>query len=162
MKHSIVIVLVAVLVVACGIGCSAGGDGVWEPATSEGLTLTEASQRRIAGTYEREGLRVTFEATLDGDHQMLRIAARDGRVLVTGSVSPDARVLSLMDGRMTYARAASTSSFASPAPALATGDVPEPTGDANALSDLINAPEAAVLPWLSRELGARGVTGRVY
>jgi len=124
------------------MGCAVGGmaEPEWETEVRDGtLHLEEATPERLRGTYTRNGATISFDATRLGDGtRTFVVKSADGRTLVRANGSGSSRVLTVLDDRVVT------------------------SGDHDALSALFAAPDAAALPWLSRELGKRGITGRAY
>ena len=133
-----------VTMAAIASGCAVGGmEDEWQTEVRDGtLHLDEATPERLRGTYSRNGASIAFEATRLSDGMRTLVvksnSLRDGRTLVHATGSGSSRVLSVLDDRLVS------------------------NGDHDALSQLFAVPDAAALPWLSRELGKRGITGREY
>lgn len=147
-------VAVVVLAVGCAsVACASGGADEPDWSTTETKTelrLTESSPERIVGTFTRAGITVSFEARkTEGAHSLI-LRSADGRVLVSTAGIGDTRVISMLDGRLTISPR--TNDLAQPE-ALAK------IGDQDAFAELLLSPESTILPWLSRALGEKGITG---
>ena len=129
--------LALLLLGAVGCGAEIGGD---VSASGGALLLTEQEPGHVAGRFSRQGVTVVFDATSGAAGTRLALQAADGRALLV-SESRDGRASLEVLGR--------------PVTGEAMGG-----GDAMALAQLMELPEARQLPWLSYELGALGLTGR--
>jgi hypothetical protein len=154
--------MLRVLVVAAclALGCASGGLDEPQSSTEAGgtLTLTASTAERVIGTYTRDGITVAFDARrIDGQSSLL-LRGTGGRVLVSTAGVGETRVVSFMEGRVTF----------EPPAVIAKPDAMDlrpPTdlaidGDEAAFGELMATDEAAILPWLSRALGERGLTGK--
>jgi hypothetical protein len=117
--------------------------------TGERLTLREASEHRIAGSYRRDGATLNFVAEEGQDTASLMLTDAAGQLLFESRRGVDASFEVL--GRR-YA-----------IPGAGNGELTaELSAGSNALAALFSRADIGILPWLSRALGAEGITGRDY
>lgn len=145
-------ICLAILMALVLIGCASGGADEPEWTTSETKTelqLTESSPNVVAGRFTRAGITVTFEARKTDSAHSLILKGSEGRVLVSTAGAGETRVVTMLDGRLTI----------SPRAGDTTTGALDKIGDDNAFAEVLLSPEATILPWLSRALGERGITG---
>ena len=136
--RAILVLLFAPLLVACASETTVE-DPPAAPDPHQGLTLAQASPDAIEGTFTREGISIAFLSTKD----TFLLTGANGRTLVEARGS----TMRIMDGRATFTSA----------PSYKEGAVPDP-----AIVDLVTSKEGVLLPWLSWDLGALGISGRDY
>jgi hypothetical protein len=152
-----------ILGVAMGLaGC--GGEVVSStPATQEGLTLTTSTTERLTGTFAQKGIGVVFDSVKTAGYAALTLRALGGKVLMKVETSTDSLTTQILDGSTTITV---TRDFAmqnagnTAASGVQSGVTVE--GDATAYNQLMQLPEFALLPHMSRALGAQGFTGASY
>jgi hypothetical protein len=169
MNRWIAVVGAVGMLAAMSVGCSAADDQQPEPQVlEEGLTLDEATPERIAGRFKRESSWLSFDVRTKDGAPLLTIKDSAGRTMVqTHPVGADAREMSIYDGRVRYSAKMKPSQAPSEAlsPSLESQKLPtEPVlaGDEAAMHEMIQSKDAQTLPYLSRALGERGITGKDY
>ncbi len=149
---------------ACTNGAT-GPDSTSDAEIAEGLTLVQDSPEYVVGTYRDSaaGATIAFEAARVDDQVFLDLRGNDGRHLVTLETLGDSYVMTYLDGAlvMTVTRDQLERNAIAEGPEEQMAGI-DMVGDVGALDALLNAPEMAVLPHMSRALGARGVTGNAY
>lgn len=149
-------------------GCAAGGaddGGASATSTAGALVLDEASVTRVAGTYTHDGITITFDSAETANERRLTVSRRDGGVLLTATQIDRRKSLSILGGKAVFALDTAPAEGAMSIGKVPSADVLDQlqlVGDGDALGALIASPDAAVIAWLSRDLGARGITGFAY
>ena len=156
-------VLVPVLALAL-VGCDAGAPPPAVAPAASGLSLTTASKERLAGTFKDDkGNLVQFDTAKVGDDIFIDLKGNGGFPLLHVATTPDAYVFSYMGGKLkmtaTKAVVAQARATAQQEPDAVSTDGFQWDGDMNALDEMMQRPEVAALPYLSRALGAAGYTG---
>jgi len=135
----------------------------FEHAAVDGLTLFEAAPQRVVGEFRSEGNTLAFEASRVKDAITLRLTGNDGRPLVSVDTLGSEYVLAYLGTRLVMR--ADRDALA----AAASSDDPEAQlegieidGEISVLDEMLQLPELAQLPWLSRALGEQGLTGYEY
>ena len=172
MTRKILAILCLALLASFGVasgGCVAGSadDGSVTKTTIGELTLEEASAVRVAGGYTHDGYTISFEAIANDAERHLTIKSSSGKVLIETTDKGVGRVMRALDGRVAYSFAPATaadapSGVAVQFPAEKVREALTVAGDEDAMSALLSSPEAAIIAWLSHDLGARGITGFAY
>ncbi|MGZ3452335.1 MAG: hypothetical protein ACXVEF_22190 [Polyangiales bacterium] len=147
-------------------GCASGGLDEPESSAESGgtLSLTSAAPDRVTGTYTRNGVTISFDARRTAEGSTLLLKGKGDRVLVSTAGVGETRVVSFMEGRVTFKPPTALSA----PPPSGQQDFGAPTdlvtmdGDEKAFGELMFTDEAQVLPWLSRALGERGLTGKTH
>lgn len=144
MKKVLVEAMIAMSLV--GVGCEVAP--IPREPTGEELTLANATASHLQGTYSRGETGLQFESEKNGGTGVLVIRSLKGQELLrVESQSKETKMVVLE-------RYSETSPDESQAV--------DAQGDAKAVSDLSSFPEYRILPWLSRSLGGRGITGVDY
>lgn len=124
----------------------------------ERLTLREATAQRIAGSYSRDGATLNFVAEKRQDSASLVLTGAAGQPLFESRRGADASGVSVsidaLGGRLVTQGTDKEELAAQMATEMAT--------DPTAPADLFSHADLRALPWLSRALGAEGITGRDY
>jgi hypothetical protein len=150
------------LVLGCGgtVTSEAGPE-----QTSYGaLTLRNAEPERISGRFSRDSVSVDFDTIRTAAVFTFEIRSADGKLLVNGGQRGEDYFTRLFDGRAEVVFSKLM------AQTIEDGQAPPEVSDANlaingdqaAMADLEKLPEYALLPWLSRALGEKGLNGRDY
>jgi hypothetical protein len=134
---------------------------------ADGVTLRVATPERLVGSYlDASGLALRFEAARDGDALYLHLETGDGRELVHAETLDDVYRFRYLGGRLTLtverAWVAEVRAEGQDGPAAARDDAFVWEGDMAVLDEMLAIPEVAALPWMSRALGAQGITGADY
>jgi hypothetical protein len=159
-------ILVPALVVTLA-GCSQpDAPAAPAPVAQDGLTLTTATAERMRGSFvDQKGRTLTFDAAKVRDELYFDLRGADGLQIIHIDTTRDSYEFSYMNGKLKLhankelvarARAEEPSADNS----STDGFVFE--GDMNVLDAMMQLPEVAALPHLSRALGARGFTGRDF
>lgn len=136
-----------------------------DPIPKAGLTLQDKTPEHVSGAYHDldNKLQLSFDSARNGDDVYLHLTGNDGRHLVTIETQADTYIMTYLGGRLVMT--------ASRDVMLANSDAEDPeaqlagieiTGEIGTLDELLNAPEMAALPWMSRALGEQGLTGDTY
>jgi hypothetical protein len=139
-----------------------------DPRVEDGVLLTTASPERVVGTYVDPStkLELAFDAARAGDLLTLHLATGAGLPLVDIETVGDSYRFSYLGGRltMTVAKAWVEAVRAEPddGPAAQDESALHWDGDMNVLDEMLTVPEVKVLAYMSRALGARGITGSAY
>jgi hypothetical protein len=159
-------VLAPVLAIAL-IGCGNASTGSNEPTpavAADGITLTTSTHERLSGSYsDAAGNLLRFETAKIGDDLYFDLTGIGGRKIIHIETVGDNYEFSYMDGALTmhttkaFVAAARAQAEAQPDGVSTDGFVFE--GDTHALDAMLQLPEVAQLPALSRALGVRGITG---
>lgn len=157
----VVVPALAMMMLGCG---SASTESV--PAVaSDGITLTTSTKERISGTYADAtgNLLLRFDAARAADNLYFDLTGVGGRPLVHIETVGDNYEFSYMGGALkmhtTKAFVAQARAQAEAQPDGVSTDGFIFDGDTHALDAMLQLPEVAQLPALSRALGARGITG---
>jgi hypothetical protein len=158
---------IATLVGIALSGCTASiGDGADIARGEDGLLLRTSSPERVSGSFSRDGAEVVFDSRRVDDRVTVTVRAGSGELLV--QVDDDGTQIeqSYLGGR--FVLVVDKDKLAEEVARSADPDAPSveglytSRGDEAVLDELLNRPEYAQLPWLSRALGARGLTGNAY
>jgi hypothetical protein len=159
-------VLAPVLAIALsGCGNTSTGSNDPVPAVgSDGVALTMATHDRLSGSYsDAAGNLLRFETAKIGDDLYFDLTGIGGRKIIHIETVGDNYEFSYMDGALTmhttkaFVAAARAQAETQPDGVSTDGFVFE--GDTHALDAMLQLPEVAQLPALSRALGVRGITG---
>jgi hypothetical protein len=136
-------------------------------AAQDGLTLTTTSTTRVAGSYTDEaGRTLRFDTARVGDDLFLDLTTGGGKQLIHIETVGDSYQFSYMGGKLTMNTTkqfvAAQRATAQNAPDAVSTDGFQFQGDTSALDEMMQIPEVAALPHLSRALGARGYTGNTF
>ncbi len=151
----------ALAVIGCGGSAAPGGDPT---ASSDGITLSASSANRLTGSYlDAAGNLLRFDAARTGDDLYFDLTGIGGRQIIHIETVGDNYEFSYMGGQLTMH---TTKEFVAQARAQ-TETQPDAVstdgfifnGDTHALDAILQLPEVAQLPTLSRALGVRGITG---
>jgi hypothetical protein len=134
------------------------------------LALTAQTADRIVGSYTRNHVTIGFRFEQSRESDRFVITAADGRELLSQSKSGDILVTSVFGGTAT-----TRADLAIIRESAHQGNVPEDQrvpfdaakavifdGDQDEFARFDTTAEAALMPWLSDELGNRGFNGRAY
>jgi len=140
------------------------------PASSDGadgIELAVATPDRLTGSYlDPSGLALRFDVARAGDVLYLHLETAAGRELVHAETLDDVYRFRYLGGRLTLtverAWVAEVRAEGEDGPAAQREDAFVWEGDMGVLDEMLAIPEVATLPWLSRALGARGITGADY
>jgi len=159
-------VLAPVLAIAL-IGCGNASTGSNEPTpavAADGITLTTSTHERLSGSYsDAAGNLLRFETARIGDDLYFDLTGIGGRKIIHIETVGESYEFSYMDGALkmhttkTFVAQARAQAEAQPDGVSTDGFVFE--GDTHALDAMLQLPEVAQLPALSRALGVRGITG---
>ena len=159
-------VLAPVLAIAL-IGCGNASTGSNEPTpavAADGITLTTSTHERLSGSYsDAAGNLLRFETARIGDDLYFDLTGIGGRKIIHIETIGESYEFSYMDGALkmhttkTFVAQARAQAEAQPDGVSTDGFVFE--GDTHALDAMLQLPEVAQLPALSRALGVRGITG---
>jgi hypothetical protein len=136
-------------------------------ASNDGLTLTASSRERITGSYaDGTGDTLAFDAAKVGDELYFDLRGNDGRAIIHIETVGDKYEFSYLGGALrmhtTKAFVAQARAQAETQPEAVSTDGFVFEGDTHALDAMLQLPELAGLPALSRALGARGFTGSAF
>src|SRR4051812_30134780 len=152
----------AIALIGCG-NASSGPAPAPEPG-ADGVTLTLATHDRLSGSFaDAAGNLLRFETAKVGDDLYFDLTGIGGRRIIHIETVGDNYEFSYMDGAL---KMHTTKAFVAQARAEA-GAQPDGVstdgfifeGDTHALDQMLQLPEVAQLPALSRALGVRGITG---
>ncbi|HEY9422120.1 MAG TPA: hypothetical protein VIW92_11955 [Thermoanaerobaculia bacterium] len=121
---------------------------------AEQLELTASTPEHVAGTFSRGGTLVRFNAQRTAERGVLELRNAAGHVLVQGTIDKQSFSMSLLDGRLNAK--GPTPRDPKTLPPL------ETSGDPKALAEFKETAEYRLMPYLSRALGERGITGRSH
>lgn len=175
MKLATVLVSLAVVAVAaCASESSDPGAPLPEPETivddnrDDGLTLGIAQPDRVAGVYVDPAtkLGIIFDASRSGDALGLRLSTDKNVPLVDIDTIGDQYRFSYMGGRLTMTVDKSwveaVRAEGEDGPAGQDETALHWDGDMTVLDEMLTVPEVKVLAYMSRALGARGITGSAF
>jgi hypothetical protein len=135
--------------------------------SGDGLTLTTATQNRLTGLFDDgKGHVLRFDTARTGDDLFFDLSTGRGQQLIHITTLADSYEFTYMGGKLSmhttkaFVGQARAQSEQNPSGVSTDGFVF--TGDTNALDEMLQVPEIAALPWLSRALGARGFTGNAF
>src|SRR6516225_9754978 len=153
----------AIALIGCGGIASTGSDPV-PTVGADGVTLTVSTHERLSGSYaDAAGNLLRFETAKIGDDLYFDLTGIGGRKIIHIETVGDSYEFSYMDGALTmhttkaFVAAARAQAQTQPDAVSTDGFVFE--GDTHALDAMMQLPEVAQLPTLSRALGVRGITG---
>jgi hypothetical protein len=154
----------AVAMIGCGSTASPGSDPT---ASSDGITLTSATAQRLTGAYkDTAGNLLRFDAARSGDDLYFDLTGNDGRAIIHIETVGENYEFSYMGGALkmhttkAFVAQARAQNAVNPDGVSTDGFVWE--GDTHALDAMLQLPEVAQLPALSRALGVRGITGSQF
>ncbi len=143
-----------------------------EPATpdSDGLSVEVDRPEHLRGEFTHEGVTVRFDAVETPTLTQVIVSSAEGLEVLRYEKTQDLITSSAYGGRATI-----VTDLAVVQKSLDMGALPEDqrgelsldgafveTGDQRAFTELEHSAEYAALPWLSRELGVNGFTGRSF
>jgi hypothetical protein len=135
-------------------------------AGNDGLTLTVATAERLTGSFVDGPNVLTFDTTKVGDDLFLDLRGNGGRPIIHVQTIGDTYEFSYMGGALkmhtTKAFVAQARAQAETQPDAVSTDGFIFEGDTHALDAMLQLPEVAALPYLSRAVGARGFTGNQF
>jgi hypothetical protein len=136
--------------------------------SQDGLTLTSSTGERLTGVYDNgRGLVLQFDSSRVQDNLYFDLKAGTvGTPLIHIETKGDTYEFTYMGGKLTmhttkaFVAAAKAQQDVQPDGVSTDGFIWE--GDRSALDEMLQVPEVAALPFLSRALGARGFTGNQF
>jgi hypothetical protein len=157
---------VAIMLVGCGSTATTGSDP--SPAfAADGISLSVATKGRVTGAYQDEaGNLLRFDSARAGDELYFDLTGNGGKQIIHIETTGDNYVFSYMGGALTmhttkeFVAQARAQAEAQPDAVSTNGFIFE--GDTHALDAMLQLPEVAQLPTLSRALGVMGVTGSAF
>lgn len=149
------------------IGCGNASTEQTVQVGADGIALTTATHERVSGSYhDAAGNLLTFETARVGDDLYLDLTGNGGRAIIHIETVGDNYEFSYMGGALKMHTAkefvAQARAQAETQPDAVSTDGFVFDGDTHALDAMLQLPEVAALPALSRALGARGITGNVF
>jgi len=160
----------AVVLAACG-NAQTGGDSTPGPtapaptpvagASNDGVNLTASTPERVTGTYGDGVNTLQFDLAKVGDDIYADLSGTGGRPIVHIQTTGSDYDFSYMGGGLTLHTTKSyvANAKATETPAQVSSAGFAFTGDMHLLDAMLELPEVALLPKLSRALGVRGITG---
>lgn len=147
-KHNFHSIFLACVSAAVSIGCDGTEAGASEaegaPTTDSGLSIARWEPDRVEGTFSSDGATVRFEVERVGLRRTARIDSVEGEPLIEATVERNFETIELLGGR-----------------AVLQGDdpsnPPQVNGDASALAELAEMPEAGCIGKLLGALEEAGV-----
>jgi hypothetical protein len=121
---------------------------------AENLELTASAPDHVAGSFTKDGTQVHFDVKRTSERATLELRSASNKELFSGTIDRQTFSMSILDGRLT-ARGMTP-------PDLKTTPPLETSGDSTALDELTETAEYKLLPYLSRALGEKGITGRSH
>jgi hypothetical protein len=160
----------ALIPAAALVACTAEVGAPPDPTTSdgsEGLTLTTAKPDRITGSYlDTSGHQISFDVARTPDALFMEVRTGSGHELIHAETVGDSYVFHYMDNRLTLtvdkAWIAEVEAEGDDGPAMSDTSGVHWDGDRAVLDEMLTLPEVQSLPWLSRALGTRGITGNAF
>lgn len=136
----------------------------------EGLGVDIREPAHVRGVFTHDGVTVRFEAVDTPSLTQVIVQSATGQELVRYEKTPDTIVSSAFGGRAQIITDLAIVELSAQMGAIPEDERPEfsldgafvETGDPRAFTDLERTAEYAVLPWLSRELGVQGLTGKSF
>jgi hypothetical protein len=135
--------------------------------SSDGLTLTTATAGRLTGSFsDGKGNVLVFDTAKVNDDLFFDLRGNANRSLIHIETVGDNYEFSYMDGALkmhttkAFVAQARAQAQAQPSSVSTDGFIFE--GDTHVLDAMLQLPEVAALPQLSRALGARGFTGNAF
>ncbi len=134
----------------------------------DGLTLVNVRPDRITGSYVDPTTRASlvFDAVRAGDVLSMHLSTGDGRALVDIDTVGDTYRFSYLGGRLTMtvdrAWVEAVRTEGEDGPAAQDDSALRWDGDMSVLDETLLVPEMKSLPWMSRALGVRGITGSAF
>jgi hypothetical protein len=151
------------VLVGCG-NTSTGSDPSTPTVGADGIALTSSTRERITGSYvDAAGNLLRFDAARSGDDLYFDLTGIGGRQIIHIATVGESYEFSYMGGALkmhttkAFVAQARAQNAVAPDGVSTDGFIWE--GDRNALDAMLQLPEVAQLPALSRALGARGITG---
>jgi hypothetical protein len=134
---------------------------------ADGVELAVATPERLTGSYvDPSGLSLRFDVARAGDVLYMHLETGDGRELVHAETVGEFYEFRYLGGRLTLsverAWVEAVRAEGEDGPAAERDDAFVWNGDMAVLDEMLTIPEIATLPWMSRALGARGITGADY
>lgn len=134
----------------------------------EELVLTSATPERVTGVYTRDGVRVRLDTVQTDALTSVVVRADDGEELLRMDRRGDLLISSAFGGRAKVTADLSYLRLSAEMARIPEAERPEfslegaviEEGDPRAFTDLERRAEYALLPWLSRELGIQGFSGK--
>src|SRR3954453_5870377 len=148
----------AMVLIGCG-QASSGSTVDPQPAVSaDGITLTASSAARLTGTFhDAVGNQLSFDTAKVGDELYFDLTGNDGRKIIHIETIGERYEFSYLGGALTmhttkaFVAAARAQAEAQPEGVSTDGFIFE--GDTHALDAMLQLPEVAQMPALSRALG---------
>ena len=157
----------AIVLIGCGNTAAPGSDSPTATASSsDGITLTASSNGRLTGAYSSAGHLLRFDSARSNDDMYFDLTGDDGKQIIHIETIGDNYEFSYMGGALkmhttkAFVAAQRAQSAVNPDGVSTDGFVFD--GDTHALDAMLQLPEMALLPTLSRALGVRGITGAQF
>jgi hypothetical protein len=152
-----------ILVAGCG-NTSTGSADPTPQVAADGLTLTTATKERLTGAFsDAAGNLLRFDTAKIGDDLYFDLTGIGGKQIIHIETVGESYEFSYMGGALkmhttkAFVAQARAQAEAQPDGVSTDGFIFE--GDTHALDEMLQLPEIAQLPTLSRALGVRGFTG---
>lgn len=155
----------AIVLIGCGNTAAPGSDST-TTASSDGITLTSSNNGRLTGAYSSAGHQLRFDAARSGEELYFDLTGDSGKQIIHIETIGDNYEFSYMGGALkmhtskAFVAEARAQNAVNPDGVSTDGFVFE--GDTHALDAMLQLPEVALLPTLSRALGVRGITGSQF
>ena len=165
-RLSALLPVLAMTLSACGNPSTVSPASV-PAAASDGISLTTASKERLTGVYrDQAGNTLSFDAARVADDLYFDLRGNGGRAIIHIETIGDTYEFSYLGGQLkmhtTKAFVAQARAQAQATPDGVSTDGFIFDGDTHALDQMLQLPEIAQLPALSRALGVRGFTGSEF
>ncbi len=156
--------LLAIALIGCGNTSTGSGSAPQPAVAADGLSLLTANHDRLTGSYsDGAGNILVFDTARVDDNIYFDLTGNDGRKIIHIETVGDNYEFSYMGGALkmhtTKAFVAQARAQAEVQPDGVSTDGFVFDGDTHALDQMLQLPEVAQLPALSRALGVRGYTG---
>lgn len=168
----VVLVLLSFALAACASDPAPSGtesapsEGITASAApNDGITLTTSTRERLTGKYvdPTHGITIAFDLAKVGDDVFASVTGNEGRPILRLETTADAYTILYTSGAL---KLTTTKDFIRQARQQAPDSVSTDgfvfDGDMHVLDAMLQMPEIAKLPELSRALGARGFTGSEF
>ena len=145
------------------IGC--GGEVTTGPMSSgDGITLRTATPQRVTGEYsDGQGITLQFDSARVGDDLFLDLTGVNGRPIVHIETTATSYEFSYLGGQLKlHVTKEAVAQARAGSPETVSTDSFVFEGDRAVLDQMLQLPEVAALPVLSRALGVRGLTGSAF
>jgi hypothetical protein len=157
---------IAIAMIGCG-NTSTGSSDPTPQVGADGVALTASSSNRLTGSYtDAAGNLLKFDSARIDDNLYFDLTGNGGRSIIHIETIGDNYEFSYMGGALkmhttkAFVEQAKAQAQANPDGVSTDGFVFD--GDTHALDAMLQLPEIAQLPALSRALGVRGITGSAF